>query len=179
MASSSAFATPSTGPSHPQPPHPHTSNLRPSQLKPHSSPLAGVLKRARNAFNWSAPETDFFLDNLLVRIHFIVQMIWKTGLGPWEFEFPFPGSLTSTFLGPYHHPSRYDQIDQHRCWRTREGPQRLQLVRTTNWRASYYRGLSRYLRLKDRLQMPDAAESASRHMHFPPTLQLVRTTDNW
>ena len=24
-------------------------------------------------------------------------MIWWTGLAPWEFEFPFPGSLTSTF----------------------------------------------------------------------------------
>ena len=33
---------------------------------------------------------EFFIDNLLVR--------W-TGLAPWEFEFPFPGSLTSTFLG--------------------------------------------------------------------------------
>ena len=26
-------------------------------------------------------------------------MIWWTGLAPWEFEFPFPGSLISTFLG--------------------------------------------------------------------------------
>ena len=26
-------------------------------------------------------------------------MIKCTGLAPWEFEFPFPGSLTSTFLG--------------------------------------------------------------------------------
>ena len=25
-------------------------------------------------------------------------MIWWTGLAPWEFEFPFPGSYTSTFL---------------------------------------------------------------------------------
>ena len=25
-------------------------------------------------------------------------MIWWTGLAPWEFELPFPGSLTSTFL---------------------------------------------------------------------------------
>ena len=25
-------------------------------------------------------------------------MIKWTGLAPWEFEFPFPGSLTSTFL---------------------------------------------------------------------------------
>ena len=27
-------------------------------------------------------------------------MIKWTGLAPWEFEFPFPGSLTSTFLRP-------------------------------------------------------------------------------
>ena len=29
-------------------------------------------------------------------------MIRWTGLAPWEFEFPFPGSLTSTFLGAQH-----------------------------------------------------------------------------
>ena len=34
---------------------------------------------------------------LHVRIHFITKMIWWTGLAPWEFEFPFPGSLISTF----------------------------------------------------------------------------------
>ena len=44
-------------------------------------------------------EREFFIDNLLVLIHFIVVMIRWTGLAPWEFEFPFPGSLTSTFLG--------------------------------------------------------------------------------
>jgi len=26
-------------------------------------------------------------------------MIWWTGLAPWKFEFPFPGSLIFTFLG--------------------------------------------------------------------------------
>ena len=35
---------------------------------------------------------------LLVRIHQIIVMMKWTGLAPWEFEFPFPGSLTSTFL---------------------------------------------------------------------------------
>jgi len=45
-------------------------------------------------------EREFFIDNLLVRIHFIIVMIRWTGLAPWEFEFPFPGSFTSTFLGP-------------------------------------------------------------------------------
>jgi len=41
---------------------------------------------------------ELFIDNLLVRIHFIIAMIRWTGLAPWGFEFPFPGSLTSTFL---------------------------------------------------------------------------------
>ena len=45
-------------------------------------------------------EREFFVDNLLVQIHFIIVMIRWTGLAPWEFEFPFPGSLTSTFLVP-------------------------------------------------------------------------------
>jgi len=44
-------------------------------------------------------ERELLIDNLLVRIHFIIVMIRWTGLAPWEFEFPFPGSLTSTFLG--------------------------------------------------------------------------------
>ena len=29
-------------------------------------------------------ERDFFIDNLLVRIHFIIVMIRWTGLAPWE-----------------------------------------------------------------------------------------------
>ena len=40
------------------------------------------------------------IDNLLVPIHFIMEMIWWAGLVPWEFKFPFPGSPTSTFLDP-------------------------------------------------------------------------------
>jgi len=32
-----------------------------------------------------ALEREFFIDNLLVRIHFIIEMIWWTGLAPWEF----------------------------------------------------------------------------------------------
>ena len=44
-------------------------------------------------------EREFFIDNLLVRIHFIIEMIRWTGLAPWEFQFPFSGCLTSTFLG--------------------------------------------------------------------------------
>ena len=45
-------------------------------------------------------EREFFIDNLLVRVHFIIVMTRLTGLAPWEFEFPFPGRLTSTFLPP-------------------------------------------------------------------------------
>ena len=41
---------------------------------------------------------EFFIDNLLVRVHFIIVMIRWTGLAPWEFELPFPGGLISTFL---------------------------------------------------------------------------------
>ena len=47
-------------------------------------------------------ERGFFIDNLLVRVHFIIVMIRWTGLGPWEFQSPFPGTLTSTFLA---HPT--------------------------------------------------------------------------
>ena len=41
---------------------------------------------------------EYVIDNLLVRIHFIIEMIWWTGLAPWEFEFLVSGSLISTFL---------------------------------------------------------------------------------
>ena len=44
--------------------------------------------------------SEFFIDNLLVRIHCIIVMIKWTGLASWEFEFPFPGSLTSTLGQP-------------------------------------------------------------------------------
>ena len=47
---------------------------------------------------FKASGREFSVDNLLVRIHFIIDMIWRTGLAPWEFESPFPVSLTSTFL---------------------------------------------------------------------------------
>ena len=52
--------------------------------------------------------------NLLVRIHFIIVMIRWTGLAPWGFAFPFPGSLTSTLLD-----GLYDYIDSPVClWLT-------------------------------------------------------------
>jgi len=43
---------------------------------------------------------EFFIDNLLVRIHFTIVVIRWTGLASWEPELTFPGSLTSTFLVP-------------------------------------------------------------------------------
>ena len=56
--------------------------------------------RACMGYQWrtSSIEREFFIDNLLVRIHLIIVTIRWTDLEPWEFEFPFPGSLTSTFL---------------------------------------------------------------------------------
>jgi len=54
------------------------------KYEPASEPLPG-----------GAPvEREFFIDNLLVRIHYVIVMIRWTGLAPWEFEFTFPGSLT-------------------------------------------------------------------------------------
>ena len=44
----------------------------------------------------TGPEREFFIDSLLVRVHFSIVMIRWTGLAPWESEFPFPGSLAST-----------------------------------------------------------------------------------
>ena len=41
---------------------------------------------------------EFIIDNLLVRIRFIIVMIRWTGLAPWDLEFHFRGGLTSTSL---------------------------------------------------------------------------------
>ena len=46
----------------------------------------------------SCRERKFFFVNILVGIHFIIMMIWWTGLALWAFEFFFSGSLISTFL---------------------------------------------------------------------------------
>jgi hypothetical protein len=48
---------------------------------------------------WVGGEKGFSIDNLLVRIHFIIEMIWWAGLAPWEFEFPFLCSRVSIFPG--------------------------------------------------------------------------------
>ena len=47
-------------------------------------------------------------DNLLVRIHFVIEMIQRSGLVAWVFDFPFPGSPISTF------PARYPAL--HLCF---------------------------------------------------------------
>ena len=48
-------------------------------------------------FSFARPEKDIYIENLLVRIHLIIEMIWWTGLAPLEISVPFPGSLTSIF----------------------------------------------------------------------------------
>ena len=57
-------------------------------------------------------EREFFIENLQVRIHFIIVMIRWTGIAPWDFEFPFPGSLTFTFLSSYPHPEAYPNVSK-------------------------------------------------------------------
>ena len=47
------------------------------------------------------PQGERDIDNLLVRTHFIIEMISWTGLAPGEFEFTFPGSLASTLLATF------------------------------------------------------------------------------
>ena len=56
------------------------------------------LEEGRDGTVVRGTERELCIDYLLVRIHYIIVVIRWTGLAPWEFEFPFPGSLTSTFL---------------------------------------------------------------------------------
>jgi len=87
-------------------------------FRPARRALAGPPHTA--GYEWSSLiERVFFIDKLLARIHFIFAMIRWTGLAPWKFEFPIPGSLTSAFLaslithkgksiGPYGRQGRRD-----------------------------------------------------------------------
>ena len=60
-----------------------------------------VFVNLRNFGDWvavpAAPrlpgETEFFIDNLLVRVLFIIEIIGWTGLEPWEFELSFQVAL--------------------------------------------------------------------------------------
>ena len=44
-------------------------------------------------------ERDFSLDNVLVRVHVTIELIWWTGLASWGFGFPFPGCHISCHTG--------------------------------------------------------------------------------
>ena len=69
------------------------------RLKDLLEPVARVKKKKRETCACRDAEKDFFIGNLLVRIHFIIEMIRWTGFAPWESELSFPGSLTSALLG--------------------------------------------------------------------------------
>jgi len=53
--------------------------------KPGSASTTDIFKKVL-----ARAEREFFIDNLLARVHFIIVMIRWTGLAPWESEFPFP-----------------------------------------------------------------------------------------
>ena len=61
---------------------------------PLSNPGIGKSAPASSSEMYDLPchQRELFIDNLLVRIHFIIVMIRWTGLAPWEFELPFPDS---------------------------------------------------------------------------------------
>ena len=75
--------------------HPHTSHLTPHtpHLTPHTSHLT------RHPSN-PHPQTESLIDNLLVRMHSIIERILQDRPAPWQFEIPFSGSLISTFPEP-------------------------------------------------------------------------------
>ena len=75
------------------PARPEGGNCRPNPNAPRRGAARGLHLRGR-----ARVEREFFIDNLLVRIHVILEMFWWIGLAPWEFELPFPGSRLSTFL---------------------------------------------------------------------------------
>ena len=62
--------------------------------------ISKLVPYSRGGASKTIAEREFFIDNLLVPIHFIIEMIWWTGLPPWKFVLPFPCSLTSNFLAP-------------------------------------------------------------------------------
>ena len=85
-------------------------------------------------------EREFFIDNLLVRIHFVIVMIRWTSLAPWEFEFPVTKLLKP---GPDSYLCRIRSTAES-CERgtpvpmfTPEGaciPSELPRLQSTNWR---------------------------------------------
>ena len=61
-------------------------------------PCNAVSQTAQRAAGGNSRQREFFLDNLLVRIHLIMEVIRWTGIAPWKFEFYSSGSLASSFL---------------------------------------------------------------------------------
>ena len=51
--------------------------------------VGGRLTPCPRRFQHHLSEREFFIDSLLVRIHFIIVMIWWTGLAPWEGDLGF------------------------------------------------------------------------------------------
>ena len=77
--------------------------------------LRGELMHAfvsyRVATEGTGAKREFFIDNLLVRIHLSIVMMRWTGLAPWGCEFPVSGSLPSTFLVPGTNLIRKNKFD--------------------------------------------------------------------
>ena len=51
-----------------------------------------VVHEFARLFQGAAPEREFFIDNLLVRIIFIIEMIWRASLAPCDFARLFQGA---------------------------------------------------------------------------------------
>ena len=99
------------------PPYRGTSSTKKrTPLGPYRRPMPRVLWGWAFSYEQSTPvlhelifrtilklsESELVIDNLLVRIYIIIEMIRWTGLAPWEFEFPFPGGLVSSFFFQVH-----------------------------------------------------------------------------
>ena len=85
-------------------------------ITPRSSPSSGLEWRCKdpgpcllNPVSCTPVSERVFFDNLLVRIHLIIEMTGRTGLASWEFEFPFSGSRIYTFL-VYPEPSLLNPV---------------------------------------------------------------------
>ena len=48
-----------------------------------------------NVRRWYLCQKEFFTDNLLVRIYFIIEMAEWISLAAWEFEFPITGTCAT------------------------------------------------------------------------------------
>ena len=51
----------------------------------------------RNVSSKPAERERFLLTAFLSELHLIIEIIWWTGLAPWEYELSLPGSLIPTF----------------------------------------------------------------------------------